>query len=233
MCWSTSVKRSTVDIYLSDPQPCWWNLCSWLILDTSIHLTFAFCFSFPTPPSPHFIHTYIILHVFHSYSKHTLWRYHLHLFRLGFDSCLQILLFFHFGSEIFIHTHRSQWPRRQFTRLHRLQFYHFSENTDSKNPVWDETVPNPNSWRPRAKHPTNILVWKKKSVLLACLWLSQKSIETLEVIVLQATIVPEDTVRPYTNHLGFLYTINYQPSTNQWVYNGLGLRVEGLGFLPP
>ena len=41
MCWSTSVKRSTVDIYLSDPQPCWWNLCSWLILDTSIHLTFA------------------------------------------------------------------------------------------------------------------------------------------------------------------------------------------------
>ena len=135
---------------------------------------------FPRPPSPHFIHTYIILHVFHSPVKYIFRRCHLQFFRLGFDSCLHIRLLMYFGSEIFIHTHRSQWPRTQFTRLHRLQFYHFSENTDSKNPVWDETVPNPNSWRPRAKHPTNILVWRKKSVLPACLRSSRNPLKHLK-----------------------------------------------------
>ena len=38
-----------------------------------------------------------------------------------------------------------------------------------------------------------------------------------DMYFLQATIVPEDTVRPYTNHLGFLFTISHQPSTNMWV----------------
>ncbi len=134
--------------------PCTWRFHSCSFLPSLPHLLFSYSFQ----PFIHTLHTHSYIHTLatHYFTSHSIWRQHLHFFRLGLTRDLVI----YSGSDNTIPSGLSDLVShsddQRSQRLKRFEIQKLRILFTARR------IQHLLQTRPRAKNPTHILVWKKK-----------------------------------------------------------------------